>query len=117
VDELVAVFMARAWVDEEGATWLRLCLDEALVNAMYHGNQGDPNLMVTVRVGRIDDHWCLEVVDQGAGFTEADVPSGDDPEALLREHGRGLLLMLEWLDSLRYYQGGRIVHMRRHIGS
>lgn len=117
VDAVVAVLTDRGWVDAEGEVWLRLCLEEAVANAMLHGNQGDPELTVELVLGRDGDRWVLTVADRGRGFDPADLPviDGDDPETLLREHGRGVHLMQEWLDELTWYQDGSTVLLARRI--
>lgn len=101
------------WVSDQDHSWLRLCLDEALANAMYHGNEGDPRLSVEVAVFINAERWTVHIADQGVGFSAAVVPGHQRPEDLEREHGRGIRLMLEWLDQLTYWRGGRLIALSR----
>ena len=117
--ELIAAIMVELtevhpWVPEDDAHWLELCLEEVVVNAMIHGNQGDPTLLVSCEVYDDQDRWILLIIDHGEGFEAIEVPDPEDPETLLMEHGRGILLMDEWLDELSYYQGGRCAWLSRH---
>ncbi len=107
------VLIAGGWVAATDEAWLRLCLDEALTNALYHGNEGDPRLLVTVEVRIGEREWQVLVTDQGEGFTPGDIPRQETPEDLQREHGRGIRLMQEWLDGIDYWCGGRQVCLRR----
>jgi serine/threonine-protein kinase RsbW len=100
-------------ITEEDRPWLVLCLDEAIVNAMLHGNEGDPSLNVRIAVAVADGRWSVLVADQGHGFTHAAIPDPEDPSSLLLEHGRGIRIMNEWLDELTYFQGGSAVLMAR----
>jgi serine/threonine-protein kinase RsbW len=113
LDAVADLLVGGGMVVEDDRPWLALCLDEALVNAMLHGNEGDPALAVSVAVFADERRWTVVIGDQGGGFAAAQIPDADDPEALLREHGRGIRIMREWLDELAYYRGGASVLMSR----
>lgn len=117
IDELTAEFTSRRWLDEEGQHWLLLCLDEVVVNAMLHGNEGDPDLDVSISLYEDAGRWVLIVADQGEGFTADALPDVDDPESLLLEHGRGIRIMGEWLDELAYYRHGAVAVLTRRIAA
>jgi len=93
-----------------------LCFDEALTNAMVHGNAMDPSKKVRVWLFCDDAQWGAVIEDEGDGFSPEDVPAeGDDEEDdLLRESGRGLLLMDNYLDGLLYNRAGNRLMMTRH---
>jgi anti-sigma regulatory factor (Ser/Thr protein kinase) len=113
MDTLSDLVTARGWVTAEDRSWLVLCLDEAVTNAMLHGNEGDPRLQVDVALACDGKRWQLAISDQGNGFTMASVPDPDDPESLLLEHGRGIRLMRAWLGSLTYWRRGATVVLSR----
>jgi len=115
IDELVAEFMTRRWITDEDQHWLQLCLDEVVVNAMLHGNEGDPDLDMVISLYQDGDRWVLMVADQGEGFTQQSLPDIDDPQSLLLEHGRGIRIMSEWLDGLAYYRHGAVAVLSRRI--
>lgn len=109
LDQLTSELLDRGWVAGTDRSWLQLCLDEALTNAILHGNEGDPGLVVDI--GLFHDPprrtWTVTVLDQGCGFAVSDVPDPNDAAAPLREHGRGVLLMRQWCE-LSYYLGGAL---------
>lgn len=113
LDGLAELLVGRGWVTEEDRPWLALCLDEAVTNAMLHGNEGDPRLDVEVAVALEPERWHLAISDQGHGFTPDAVPDPNDPASLLLEHGRGIRLMREWLESLTYWRNGATVVLSR----
>ena len=92
---------------------IQLCLDEAIQNAIRHGNGGDPSKVVDVRVSAIEDEQRILVRDQGPGFDPARVPDPREGEGLERESGRGLFILLEYMDGVRYYDGGRTLVLVR----
>lgn len=92
---------------------MRLCLDEALVNAVMHGCEYD--LHKTIRVQAFVDakRWSVLVEDPGAGFREEDLPDPDAAENLLEESGRGVHLMRSLMDEVSYWRGGAALLLTR----
>ena len=89
---------------------VRLALEEALVNAIKHGNRLDPTK--NVRVQWIIDHErvVIEIEDEGEGFDPGDVPDPTADENLERPCGRGIHLMRAFMTSIDYYgRGNRVV--------
>jgi serine/threonine-protein kinase RsbW len=96
-----------------GSPRAELCFDEAVTNAMVHGNRLDPSRKVRVIVCADEEKWGVIVDDEGEGFGPEDVPDPDDPEFILRESGRGILLMDGWVDGLRHNRTARRLMMVR----
>jgi len=93
---------------------IELALREALANAVLHGNREDSKKKVHVRCecdGSVG--VSLVVRDEGPGFDLAAVPDPLAPENLGAEHGRGILLMKQFMDEIHYERGGTEVHMRK----
>ena len=88
------------------------CVEELFTNAMLHGNEGDPSLPVHVCFGVTGEMWSLTVTDVGTGFGPDALPQDDDT-MLVREHGRGVLLVRQWADELIYFDSGRTACVRR----
>jgi serine/threonine-protein kinase RsbW len=87
----------------------RVGLTEALSNAMLYGNAADPSKRVTVEI--VVSHGAIQarVTDQGTGFDPCCVPDPTRPENVSRAGGRGLFLMRELLDEVRYNERGNSV--------
>lgn len=117
IAQVMEFFDARNWVLPEDRHWLNLCLDEVVVNAMLHGNEGDPRIPIAVSIYDDDGRWIIRVDDEGEGFDHHDIPDPDHPESLFLEHGRGILIMDEWLDQLHYYRDGATAWLVRHKAS
>jgi hypothetical protein len=113
MDAISAQLLDRGWISPADCPWVSLCLDEVLVNAMMHGNEGDPRLDIEVSVATDGKRWVVLVSDQGTGFTQAVVPDHDLPQSLMLEHGRGIRIMQEWLDELSYYRNGSCAWLAR----
>ncbi len=117
MDTIINSLRPRGVLSEGDEQWLTLCLDEAVVNAMLHGNEGDPGLSVRVEVAADAQSWTICIHDQGEGFSADAIPDVTDPASLLLEHGRGIRIMREWLTDLVYYRGGATISMHRRASS
>jgi serine/threonine-protein kinase RsbW len=53
----------------------------------------------------------LVVRDPGQGFDPASLPSPIQGHNLFSEHGRGLYLINQLMDDVRYERGGTEIHM------
>jgi serine/threonine-protein kinase RsbW len=113
IDVVCGQLVGRGWVQEAERPWLVLCLDEAVTNAMLHGDEGDPRLEVRLRVASDGRRWQVAVDDQGTGFQPEAIPDPEDPASLLLEHGRGVRLMRSWLASVVYFRRGSCAVLSR----
>jgi serine/threonine-protein kinase RsbW len=92
----------------------RLALEEALVNAIKHGNKLDPAKRVIVEAKVSKDKVEIEIEDQGPGFDRKCVPDPTADENLCKCSGRGILLIEAYMNSVTWSHGGRRVRMVRY---
>jgi serine/threonine-protein kinase RsbW len=89
---------------------IRLAIEEALVNAIKHGNQMDISKKVRVACRVTSESVRIEIEDQGDGFDFSEVPDPTADENLERPCGRGLMLMRAFMTSITYNdKGNRVV--------
>jgi serine/threonine-protein kinase RsbW len=86
-------------------------LDEAIVNAIKHGNKCDPRKAVHILAELKSDGARFKVGDEGPGFSRDTVPDPTCPSRLLEPTGRGLLLINELMDEVRYNECGNQLEM------
>lgn len=92
---------------------VRLALEEALVNAIKHGNGMDPRKTVRVRCEIDDQRLYIEIEDQGPGFIPADVPDPTEEENLERPCGRGIMLMRAFMSRVAFNATGNCVMLEK----
>ena len=92
---------------------IKLAVEEALVNAIKHGNQMDRAKKVHVTYHVHADRFEVQITDEGPGFDPDDVPDPTAPENLERPCGRGLLLMRSYMTEVVYQDKGRAVRMAK----
>jgi len=95
---------------------VRLALEEALVNAVKHGNRCDPAKEVRLRYWVNAEVVVLQVEDEGDGFDPSGVPDPLLPENLERPSGRGLFLIRKYMTWTEYNERGNCVTMCKHRG-
>jgi CheY-like chemotaxis protein len=92
---------------------MRLAMEEAIVNAVRHGNRDDPARRVRLRWHVNRERALVEVEDEGEGFDPQHLPDPCAPENLERPGGRGVLLMRSYTSWLRYNPRGNRVTLCR----
>ncbi len=92
---------------------VRLALEEALVNAIKHGNGMDPDKTVRVNCLIEDDFLRVEIEDQGPGFCVQDVPDPTADENLERPCGRGIMLMRSFMSKVEFNSTGNRVLLEK----
>lgn len=95
---------------------VQLALQEALSNAVVHGNRLDAHKVVHVRCRcKVGNGVYLIVSDQGQGFDPYAIPDPAAVENLEAEHGRGIQLMKSAMDEVWFERRGTEVHMRKRL--
>jgi CheY-like chemotaxis protein/anti-sigma regulatory factor (Ser/Thr protein kinase) len=117
-----------------------VALEEAINNAMFHGNleitsaerTGDREAYRVLLADRLrTPPYCERTVgvqakvspeeavfiirDQGPGFDPNNLPDPTDPENLEKASGRGLLLMRTFMDSVEFNRAGNEVIMIKRL--
>jgi len=79
---------------------IRLALEEALVNAIKHGNRLDPLKKVEIQYTIAKNRFDIQITDEGPGYVPDDVPDCKADENLTRPGGRGLFLMRHYMSEV-----------------
>jgi serine/threonine-protein kinase RsbW len=93
---------------------IELALQEALANAVMHGCKADPTKKIKCHVSADKDRGILIVVrDPGPGFDMAAIQSPTERQNLYSEHGRGIYLINQLMDEVKYERNGSEIQMRK----
>ena len=99
--------------EEHEAFAIKMAVEEALVNAIKHGNQMDPDKRVHVSYRITPERFDVRITDEGPGFNPEDVPDPTAPENLERPCGRGLLLIRYYMSDVTFQDNGRTIVMHK----
>jgi serine/threonine-protein kinase RsbW len=111
--ELVAALEV-AGFPREDVFAVRLALEEAIVNAIRHGNGGDNTKQVHLRYCVTDDCLLAEVQDEGKGFSYAAVAGRPGVDRGGQDHGRGLELMMQYMTWVEHNEPGNCVTLCKY---
>lgn len=92
---------------------IRLALEEALVNAMKHGNQMDRAKKVRVAYHVSAERFDVLIADEGTGFDPGELPDPTAVENIERPCGRGVMLMKHYMNHVDYNARGNSVCMSK----
>ena len=89
---------------------VHLAMEEALVNAIIHGNKLDVERKIRVACDLTAESIRIEIADEGDGFDPSTVPDPRKPDRLDTPSGRGVMLMKEFMTRVEFCDmGSRIV--------
>lgn len=125
--------------DQPGKIRIGVALEEAVLNAMYHGNlevsselrQEDDrkftdlvaerrtllpykNRLLRVHVSLTHERAKFVITDEGPGFDPSKLPDPTDPENLDTVGGRGLLLIRTFMDHVHFNDQGNQITFSKH---
>lgn len=79
-----------------------LCISEAVINSIEHGNRNDSNKEVSIFVNCGTGILIAKVNDQGEGFDHNFIEDPTKNENLLKESGRGIHIMKKLSDEIEF---------------
>ena len=98
---------------DESVFAVRLALDEALVNAVRHGNQSDPEKTVLIECSIDEERILVQIEDQGPGFVPDMLPDPTAEENIGRPNGRGVMLMRAYMTEVDFNERGNRVTLTK----
>lgn len=113
-DEIVRA-LGPLGVDETALFNIKLCVEEAVRNAIVHGNKKDESKKVKISYWVEDGRLTIEIEDEGKGFAPKKLPDPTEEENLLKEHGRGVFLILHLMDEVVYSERGNKIRMTKNL--
>ena len=88
---------------------VHLAVDEALVNAILHGNASDQRKHVRFSCRISPRKIRVEITDEGPGFDPDSLPDPTDAAHLNRPGGRGVMLMRAFMSRVEFRDRGNHV--------
>ncbi|MGL4593872.1 MAG: ATP-binding protein [Thermoguttaceae bacterium] len=113
IDEIMKQLGETLWSQKELFA-INLALEEALVNAVQHGNKSDPTKKVRVDCRLSNDNVFFRVEDEGPGFDPDQVPDPTDAEHIMIASGRGVLLIRGFVSRAEWIGCGNILEFEKN---
>ncbi len=116
MNELLEKLEQCEWIQQH-IFGVNLAVEEALVNAIKHGNHEDAAKKVHIEFRLTDDYFYARIADEGQGFDPAEVPDPCADENLERPGGRGIMLMRNFMTQVDYNDiGNEVVMLKKARG-
>lgn len=84
----------------------QIAVSEALVNAIVHGNEENPEKHVYVDIECNNKKMQVKIRDEGKGFDISELPDPTNKENILKESGRGIYIIRTLVDEFDCSSGG-----------
>ena len=115
LEEVLQELEARHWRPRDIFS-IHLAMEEALVNAITHGNHLDPQKQVKICCRISPELVRVEISDEGPGFNPGTLPNPTDPDRLECPCGRGVLLMRAFMSRVEWGDSGNSVVLEKERG-
>lgn len=102
-------------LSEETLFDIRLSFEEAVINAMKYGNRFDKNLPVVISYDFSGEKLEITIRDQGKGFDHSTTPDPRSETNILKNGGRGIFLIKNLMDEVKYNDSGNEIKMIKFI--
>lgn len=117
--EVIAIEEARkVGFGEDDQAQIGMALRECMVNAVVHGNRYSKHKKVHLDVERSQERLTFVVGDEGDGFDLSSLPDPLAPENLLRQSGRGIMIIRAFMDDFDLHPrpgGGTEVRLSKNL--
>jgi serine/threonine-protein kinase RsbW len=90
---------AAAGFSEDDQYKIGMAVHEGVKNAFRYGNEQQRERKIRVLFELFDEKMVIHVADQGMGFRLEDIPDPRTDENMLKDSGRGILLMRTFMDE------------------
>ncbi len=111
VEKLIDDISSEFDISEEIYGNIIISITEAVNNAIKHGNNNDPQLQTKVECHILPNHIKFIISDEGNGFDYNNLPDPTLPENLEKISGRGVFLMQQLSEDLKFNNSGNQVEL------
>ena len=112
VEKLIDQVCDEFKINEDHYGNILIALTEAVNNAITHGNKLDPNKNITLTCENLNDRIMFVVEDEGDGFDFDHLPDPTDPSNIEKPNGRGVFLMKNLADEVKFANNGKRVELK-----
>ncbi len=109
VESLINDFFVGKKVDNNIVDSVLLVVNEALVNAIIHGNKSNPDKIVSLCFQASAEKIVFSISDEGTGFDFVNLKDPTAPENIETPIGRGIYLMIKLADKIEFSNSGSTV--------
>ena len=102
-------------ISQMGFIVLTIC--ESVNNAITHGNKGDYQKQVDIRMESTGAQLMIEIEDEGHGFDFRSIPDPTEDNNIKNERGRGIFIIKNLADHVEFANNGSLVKIKFNLRS
>ena len=99
-------------VPKENFKKVYLCLSEAVINSIEHGNKNDKDKEVVIEVRCKDEELKVVVKDEGEGFDIEDIVDPTSGNNIKKESGRGIHIIRAYCDKIEFKRNKSFIRFK-----
>ena len=115
IDEALGLLSKEVNPSEDDVFIIKLALEEAITNAIKHGNKLNPDLTVDITMTCTANVLTICIKNKGQGFDVNKIPDPTKEEGLKRTSGRGVFLVKKLMDEVVFSDEGREIKMVKRL--
>ena len=115
LENLIEEVADKHHISEDTFANMMTCLNEAVINAIVHGNKLDPNKIVIINDEVDAKRIIWTVTDEGPGFDYNNLPDPTAPDRLEELTGRGVFILKHLADQCIFTTSGNEVELHFKI--
>ena len=91
---------------------LYLCVSEAVINSIKHGNKNDKEKCVTLKISFFEHEVSVLIEDEGDGFDRNAVQNPTLVDNIRKESGRGIFIIKSITENLEFNEKGNSIQFK-----
>lgn len=116
VENFISKMFQKYNIDMELINKVLICVNEAVVNSIEHGNKYDKRKAVIIKSYFCHNFLYFKVIDEGAGFDFSEIPDPTADENLCKESGRGIFIIKNISEAIGFKEKGNIIEFKIKSG-
>jgi serine/threonine-protein kinase RsbW len=91
---------------------LYLCVSEAIINSIKHGNKNDLSKTVTLKINCSTNQLSVCIEDEGEGFDSREIQNPTVEENIRKESGRGIFIIKTITENIEFNEKGNCIQFK-----
>lgn len=111
-EEFLLSFFRKNNLPEEHFNRVFLCLSEAVMNSIQHGNRNDKKKQVSILADCKKEFITIEISDEGEGFDYNNIENPTIKQNIKKESGRGIHIIKSLSNGLEFKEKGKCIQFK-----
>jgi serine/threonine-protein kinase RsbW len=111
-EDFLLSFFRKNNLSEEHFNRVFLCLSEAVINSIHHGNANDSNKQVSIQADCKKEFVTIKISDEGDGFDYNNIENPTSKKNIKKESGRGIHIIKSLSNELEFKDNGKCIQFK-----